>query len=117
MSQQHCENEPGYWLIELESTAVLLADPAYHGFASTFFRWIAQEVSDQLNLTSHGIHLDVIEANYHGSYPCLAAQHSRGTIPQHMATEIESAIQHVIQKTTLEAFFEGMSSQQIPTKP
>jgi len=67
MSGQEQEAETGYSLIEPATTAILASQPAYHGFASTFFRWIAGEVSQRLDLRSQSIHLDVIEAEYHGS--------------------------------------------------
>lgn len=117
MSGQQQEAETGYWLIEPETTSILTTQPAYHGFASTFFRWVASEVSKKLDLPSQSIHLDVIEAEYHGSYPCLAAQHSSGEISDSQATAIESAIDELLKETTLHGFFDALISHQIPTGP
>lgn len=109
---QNGENEVGYWLIEPEATAILMANPAYHGFAEIFLGWIAGEVSERLDLPSKSIRLEVIEANYQGPYPCLAAS---GELADPAAAEIEPVIQELLTKTTLQEFLQAISSRQIVT--
>jgi hypothetical protein len=109
---QRGENEVGYWLIEPEATAALIANPVYHGFAETFLGWIAGEVSERLDLPSKSIRLEVIKANYQGAYPCLAAS---GELSDPAADEIECSIQNLLTETSLRDFLEAISSRHIAT--
>src|SRR5687768_1723449 len=117
MIQQPAKDEPGFWLIELDATAILSSNPAYHGFAEAFLAWIAGEVSDRLDLPSQSIRLAVVEAQYHGSYPCLGAQHPSGKIADSIAAEIESTLHDVLGQTSLTACFDTMTSRQVAPRP
>lgn len=112
MIGRQTENETGYWLIEPAPLSLLMATPAYRGFAETFLRWIAREISEQLDLASKSIQLEVVEANYHGPYPCLGAT---GATSDPIVDEIEPAIQELLRTTTLETFLESFSSPPIAT--
>jgi hypothetical protein len=117
MSQSQHENEAGYWLIEPEASEILLSNPAYHGFAWDLFGWIAQEVSDRLDLASQSIRLEVVEANYQGAYPCLAARHPSGEISEPIASEIENAIQDLLGTTTLLTILQFLSAPKMESEP
>jgi hypothetical protein len=117
MIQQQSKNEPGFWLIELDATAILSSNPAHHGFARSFLAWIASEVSNRLDLPSQSIRLAVVEAQYQGSYPCLGAQHPSGRIADSVATEIESTLCDVLNQTSLATCFDSMTSRQVGAKP
>ena len=82
----------GYWLIEIDEMAPLIDDPKLHPIARYVLQWVASTVSDRLDLDTQCVTLTVINANYHGEYPCLAAKHSSGTIPDWLADQIESTV-------------------------
>jgi len=94
----------GYWLIEIDELAPLCADPELHAVARHVLQWVAKAVSDKLRLDAESVTLTVIEANYHGTYPCLAAKHASGTVPDKLADQIESAVRETLDETSVSRF-------------
>ncbi len=99
----------GYWLIEIDETAAFCADPELHPVARCLLQWVAKVVSAKLNLESHSVALRVIDANYHGAYPCLAATHTSGVVPGWLADQIESAVRDTLTETSLSRFLVSLS--------
>ncbi len=94
----------GYWLIEIDETAPLLADPELRSVARHVLQWIAKTVSARLHLDQQDVTLTVIDANYHGAYPCLAAKHASGVVPDWLADQIESAVRDTLAETSVSRF-------------
>lgn len=94
----------GDWLIELDETGDINSNLHYQPMSRVLFAWIAQEVTRQLDLPSKLAVLTVVEAEYLGVYPCLAAQYTAGKFPQALADEIEAAIRRLLVDTTLQQF-------------
>ena len=86
----------GYWLIEPDILDRYAADPALHPFTRLLFSHLAAVVSDRLGLAADGVSLEVIEANYHGPYPCLAARSVGGELKEGLDEAVEAEIRQIL---------------------
>jgi hypothetical protein len=91
-------------LIEIDEMAAICADPELHSVARCLLQWVAKTVSAELNLKSQTVILTVIDANYQGAYPCLAARHESEVVPDWLGDQIESAVRETLAKTSLSRF-------------
>ena len=89
----------GYWLIEPDVLAPYAMLPAMHPFARLLFGCLAEKVSRRLDLPAAGISLEVIEANYHGAYPCLAARSVGGELRDGLDEDVEAEVAAILAET------------------
>lgn len=99
----------GYWLIEPDELAHLIASPRLQPLAESVLGWLAAELTERLNLTAHGIRVEVIHAQYLGPpYPCLGVQGDE--IPEALEKRIELEVSRILQQTPLTTFLQTLSA-------
>ncbi len=98
----------GYWLIEPDELAHLIAAPRLQPLAESVLGWLAAELTERLNLAAHSIRVEVIQAQYLGPpYPCLGVQ---GEIPEALEKRIELEVSRILQQTPLTTFLQTLSA-------
>jgi hypothetical protein len=94
-------NNTGYQLIEPNSISSLnlLGDR----YEVAMLHWIVSILRLDFSKKNILIKIDVIVANYQGSYPCIGIHYSDESIPS-IESEIESKINEIIDKGSISDF-------------
>ena len=107
MNSSNDSPQRSYWLIEPEELAELPTINSLQPFTRVLLSWVAGRVKDALALEDQGIHLTVIEAEYMGKYPCLAAYSSQrdgngfSIISDVLAARILDEIRRTLRETSV----------------
>ena len=88
----------GYWLLEPDATDFLAHAP--REFAEAALGWLAAGIADRLRLSEAGVSLEVIETNYHGPYPCLAARSVGGELRRDLEDRVTAAAEAMLRGET-----------------
>ena len=100
----------GYWLIEPDQLAPFAARRAMHPFARMLFAHLAEEITRRLDLTADGIALEVIEAEYHGAYPCLAARSIGGELREGLDETVEAEVAAILAETPAQSLLASLAA-------
>jgi hypothetical protein len=100
----------GFWLIELDEFTPFLRSRDLYPFAKIFLGWLAIRIDLQLKLSDKFMEITVIEANYTGAYPCLAARNYKtGVITDEITSEIMNTIMQLLKTTNIHELLKDLN--------